>query len=200
MKNPCFNTIEKELVVAKDPAILFYTSDFLTGTMLMTNEQVGVYIRLLCLIHQQGGLIDKESFNDFVGIHNIVRKKFIETEGGFINKRLTEEMDKRKAYSKSRSENRKKHMFDICSTHVEHMENEIENENVNTKEKEKRKTNNKVLKNNKVYVDINVLMAQGVNEKTEIFHKLAGKYTEHDLVEAWGHVQWHKERAALVKS
>ena len=40
----------------KDPAVLFYTQDFLTGTFLMTNEQVGKYIRLLCLQQQNGGL------------------------------------------------------------------------------------------------------------------------------------------------
>ena len=49
--------------MAKDPAFLFYTSDFLTGTMFMTNEQVGIYIRLLCSQHQHGGIIDKISFN-----------------------------------------------------------------------------------------------------------------------------------------
>ena len=48
----------------KDPAFLFYTSDFLTGTMFMTDEEVGVYIRLLCVQHQHGGLIEKDIFTD----------------------------------------------------------------------------------------------------------------------------------------
>ena len=38
----------------KDPAFLFYSSDFLTGTMFFTDEQVGKYIRLLCAQHQKG--------------------------------------------------------------------------------------------------------------------------------------------------
>jgi hypothetical protein len=42
--------------MAKDPAVLFYTQDFLVGTLTMTNEQVGKYIRLLCLQHQKGKL------------------------------------------------------------------------------------------------------------------------------------------------
>ena len=40
----------------KDPAFLFYSSDFLSGTMLMNNEEIGIYIKLICLQHQQGHL------------------------------------------------------------------------------------------------------------------------------------------------
>ena len=46
--------------MSKDPAVLFYTSDFLTGTMTMTNDQVGMYIRLLCLQHQKNFLSEKD--------------------------------------------------------------------------------------------------------------------------------------------
>ena len=81
--------------MAKDPAFLFYPSDFLTGTMFMTNEQIGIYIRLLCSQHQHGGIIDKDSFNALVGGFNLIKNKFIETETGFYNERLTIEMDKR---------------------------------------------------------------------------------------------------------
>ena len=47
----------------KDPAFLFYSSDFLSGTMLMSDEDVGKYIRLLCLQHQKGHLKEKEMLN-----------------------------------------------------------------------------------------------------------------------------------------
>lgn len=40
----------------KDPAFLFYSQDFYTGTVFMTDEQVGKFIRLLCLQHQTGHL------------------------------------------------------------------------------------------------------------------------------------------------
>jgi len=40
--------------MAKDPAVLFYTADFMIGTNTLTNEQVGMYIRLLCHQHQNG--------------------------------------------------------------------------------------------------------------------------------------------------
>ena len=83
----------------KDPAFLFYASDFLTGTMFMTNEQVGIYIRLMCSQHQHGGLIDKISFMSMVGSHEVVKVKFIEGETGFYNIRLMEEMQLRNVKS-----------------------------------------------------------------------------------------------------
>ena len=73
--------------MAKDPAFLFYPSDFLTGTMFMSHEQIGIYIRLLCSQHQHGGVIDKISFNSLVGNNEIVRAKFIEIDLGFYNQR-----------------------------------------------------------------------------------------------------------------
>jgi len=81
--------------MAKDPAFLFYPSDFLTGTMFMSHEQIGIYIRLLCSQHQHGGVIDKISFNSLVGNNEIVRTKFIEIDLGFYNQRLADEMEKR---------------------------------------------------------------------------------------------------------
>jgi uncharacterized protein YdaU (DUF1376 family) len=76
----------------KDPAFLFYASDFLTGTMFMSNEQIGKYIRLLCSQHQHGGIIAKDSFNNLVGEDSILRGKFIECDTGFYNERLSLEM------------------------------------------------------------------------------------------------------------
>lgn len=93
--------------MAKDPAILFYAQDFLTGTMFMSNEQVGIYIRLLCAQHQHGGLIDKNSFNGMVKDDQMIRSKFIETEDGFFNERLMLEMNKRAKKSKNLSANAK---------------------------------------------------------------------------------------------
>lgn len=93
--------------MSKDPAILFYTSDFLTGTILMSHEQVGIYIRLLCVLHQHGGSIDKEAFDSFIGNHDILRSKFIIEDGIVLHKRLTEEMEKRAKKSSSMSENAK---------------------------------------------------------------------------------------------
>ena len=89
----------------KDPAFLFYAQDFITGTMFMNNEQVGIYVRLLCAQHQHGGLIDKTSFNSLVGNNDIVRSKFIETGDGFFNERMMKEIVRRSVKSSNLSAN-----------------------------------------------------------------------------------------------
>jgi uncharacterized protein YdaU (DUF1376 family) len=94
--------------MAKDPAFLFYASDFLTGVMFMTNEQIGIYIQLLCSQHQHGGIIDKVSFEAMVSEHKILKSKFVETEEGYYNERLMFEMEKRNKKSNNISEAVKK--------------------------------------------------------------------------------------------
>lgn len=93
----------------KDPAFLFYSSDFLSGTMLMSDEDVGKYIRLLCLQHQKGHLKEKEMLNICKEFNEDIFSKFKkDEEGKYFNERLEEESNKRKAYSESRRNNRKK--------------------------------------------------------------------------------------------
>lgn len=118
--------------MSKDPAVLFYTSDFLTGTTLMTNEQVGKYIRLLCIQHQKGVLSEKDMLKICETYDEDIFDKFEKTEEGYFNKRMREEFEKRKKYSESRANNRKKKedMNNICKTYDEHMENENENLNL----------------------------------------------------------------------
>ena len=53
----------KEQYENKDPAFLFYSSDFLTGTMFMSDVQLGKYIKLLCVQHQKGHLSEKDMLN-----------------------------------------------------------------------------------------------------------------------------------------
>lgn len=81
--------------MAKDPAFLFYTSDFLTGTMFMSNEQLGIYIRLLCAQHQHGAMIEEKAFNNLVKDDELLRSKFIKCDGGYYNERLMHEMSLR---------------------------------------------------------------------------------------------------------
>lgn len=112
--------------MAKDPAVLFYTSDFITGTRTMSYEQIGKYMILLCLQHQQGFLSDEDMNNICESYDAKIYSKFIKTEDGFYyNKRMKEESDKRKKYSQSRSQNRKH----TCQSYDKHMENEIESIN-----------------------------------------------------------------------
>jgi hypothetical protein len=136
------------LRIMRDPAILFYTSDFLTGTTLYNHEETGKYIRALCLQHQQGH-IQKNDILKIFGTEDcrVFEKFMIDSDGKYYNARMDFEIKKRLNYCLSRSENRKhgkinrihmKHMSNICKTYVEHMENENENENELKKERKKR--------------------------------------------------------------
>jgi hypothetical protein len=120
--------------MSKDPAFLFYSSDFLTGTMFMDNEQVGKFIRLMCAQHQKGRLTEKDMLK-ICGTHDedIFSKFAVDESGLYYNERLEQEVEKRKAYSESRRNNRKKKedMLDTSKTYDKHMENENENEDIN---------------------------------------------------------------------
>ena len=121
----------------KDPAFLFYSNDFLSGTMLMTDEEIGQYIKLLCLQHQKGHLKEKEMLSICKTYNENIFSKFKkDEEGNYYNERLEYEANKRKAYSESRRNNRKKKTYEedmknICNTYEEHMENENININKN---------------------------------------------------------------------
>lgn len=148
--------------MSKDPAFLFYPSDFLTGTMFMSNDQLGIYIRLLCSQHQHGGIISKPAFNSLVKDDELIRTKFIETETGYYNERLTIEMEKRNKKSNNMSETAKLVW-----------ERRKEQQNTIALQKQS-KRNTKVKKN-----DTNVIQTVNVNEdinKTELeiamFHYL----------------------------
>lgn len=116
--------------MSKDPAVLLYTSDFLSGTMTMTDEQVGKYIRLLCLQHQKGFLTEKDMTYICRTYDEDVYGKFIQEDGKYYNVRMREEAQKRKKYSESRKNNiSKRYENKDATTYVEHMENENENTN-----------------------------------------------------------------------
>ncbi len=124
--------------MGKSPAVLFYTSDFISGTAFMNFKQRGMYITLLCLQHQQGHLREEDMIELCGGRDEKVFAKFIIDEDGlYYNERMEKEFQKRIKYSESRKQNvqkryeRQEHMNYICSTYVEHMENENENININ---------------------------------------------------------------------
>jgi len=119
--------------MSKDPAFLFYSSDFLTGTLLMSMEQKGKFITLLCIQHQKGHMIEKDMLQICGTYDEDIFSKFKkDNDGKFYNERLKEEVEKRKAYSESRRNNRKKKedMLITSKTYDEHMENENEIENI----------------------------------------------------------------------
>ena len=118
--------------MSKDPAVLFYTSDFLSGTMTMSNEHLGMYIRLLCLQHQTGRLREKDMLSICKAYVEDVYCKFVkDSQGMFYNERMENESLRRQNYSNSRKTNAlgSKIKDKPTEAYAQHMENENENEN-----------------------------------------------------------------------
>jgi hypothetical protein len=148
--------------MAKDPAFLFYSSDFLIGTYEMTDAQVGQYIRLLCLQHAKGHLGEFVMTSAMGGrFDETVASKFlVDEERRYYNERLDQEINRRKSYSESRAKNRmsrsigthEEHMNDICETDVEHMETETICTN-NTTNLDKTVTKKGVIGGNKTAIE-----------------------------------------------
>ena len=112
--------------MAKDPAVLFYTSDFLSGTFTMNYEQRGKYITLLCLQHQKGKLTDKDLKTILDDTDIDIFEKFIKlSDGYYYNMKLKNESERRKSYSESRRSNRMKNISkSYDESYVKHMETE----------------------------------------------------------------------------
>ncbi|QIK70864.1 YdaU family protein [Erysipelothrix sp. HDW6C] len=84
----------------KDPAFLMYSSDFLTGTYMMTMEERGQYITLMCLQHQKGRLAKGDIDRAVPNVSDYVMENFItDDKGSYYNQRLEKEIDKRKRHS-----------------------------------------------------------------------------------------------------
>ena len=76
----------------KSPAVLFYTSDFLSGVSNLTMEERGQYITLLCLQHQLGHLSLKTIKLNVNNVTDDVIAKFILDENGnYYQHRMEEE-------------------------------------------------------------------------------------------------------------
>lgn len=137
--------------MAKDPAVLFYTSDFLTGCALMSMAQRGKYITLLCLQHQQGHLSEEDMLEVCGSRDPKIWKKFKQDEDGlFYNERMDEEAEKRRNFIDKQTENGRKggrpkresqtkptekpeetHGFNLGSVWGNPNETHYENENIN---------------------------------------------------------------------
>lgn len=93
--------------MAKDPAFLFYYDRFMLGTYSMTNEEVGAYMRLLCLQANKGYVTMEEINNTRLTSDIQVKNKFEEISPGvFRNAVLFDIMEDRKKFTESRRSNR----------------------------------------------------------------------------------------------
>ena len=127
--------------MSKDPAFLFYYQDFMWGTRYFTPEQRGLYVELMCeQADSSNGSIPEEHMNKICKscdehTKNTVISKFKKDSNGFYNERLRDILFKRRAYSESRSKNRKGLKIDIQQpdnlliTHDKHMGNRNRNTN-----------------------------------------------------------------------
>jgi uncharacterized phage protein (TIGR02220 family) len=130
----------------KDPAVLFYTADFLVGVQGLTMEERGQYITLLCLQHQQGHLSEKTIFLSVGELSEDVKAKFlVDGNGLYYQYRMDKESAKREAFVSSRQANGQKggrppkpkenHMVNLNEIYEKPYgkpnENLRENENIN---------------------------------------------------------------------
>lgn len=112
--------------MAKDPAFLFYTNDFMSGTQFFTDEQVGKYMRLLMAQHQHGHLSENQVIIICKSYDKDIMSKFAkDIKGLWFNERLEIEIEKRKSFVESRSKNKqgKTKAKIISSSYDNHMEN-----------------------------------------------------------------------------
>ncbi len=139
-----------EITMSKDPAVLFYYTDFLNGTKRMTFDQKGLYIELLCeQCDSKTGSISNEDFHFIIDPYEAtygdtyalkVLSKFEVDENGYFNSIMRTHINKRRKYTDSRKKNlkgtnTKTHM----TTHMENedvtvIENKIDNGNNNKEE------------------------------------------------------------------
>lgn len=91
---------------SQNPAVLWYTGDYLVGSMGMSYEEKGRYVELLCLQHQHGHLDINKLMPDCPAA---VLDKFVTDENGlYYNERMEEEIIKRNKFVESRRNNRTK--------------------------------------------------------------------------------------------
>lgn len=123
--------------MGKSPAVLFYTSDFISGTAFMNFKQRGMYITLLCLQHQQGHLREEDMIELCGGRDDKVFAKFvIDEEGLYYNERMEKEAQRRKTFTESRLKNLQSTLpLPHMERHMgDHMGDHMENENINISE------------------------------------------------------------------
>ena len=123
--------------MSKDPAVLLYTSDFLTGITLLNMEERGQYITLLCQQHQLGHLPENHMISICKTNDSPVMKKYIkDKDGNYYNKRMETEIINREEYCKSRSHKglsgrkKKNHTKIVRESYENRTENENDNKDV----------------------------------------------------------------------
>ena len=96
----------------KPPAFQFYAQDFLTGVIYLTNEEIGIYIKMLCK-QWTDGQIPKKRLGFLVGsdwdnLSDELKSKFQDKGDYLVNERLEKEREKKVVFMEKQKENGKK--------------------------------------------------------------------------------------------
>jgi hypothetical protein len=127
--------------MAKDPAFLFYSQDWIVGCQTLTMAERGQYITLIAMMHQQGRM-DTETIRLLVGsVSDRLMAKFAcDSNGFYYHERLETEVKNRQKFVESRRINGlsggrpkgykgKTIRLSVAKPTVNLMANENENEN-----------------------------------------------------------------------
>lgn len=108
----------------KSPAFQFYAADFLVGVMGMSDEEIGVYIKMLAMQWERGGLPNcpksiRFLINSRKNPSENVMKKFEKCDDGMIrNERLEKERKKQVTFRESRAKNAKARWDKQCTSNA----------------------------------------------------------------------------------
>ena len=128
--------------MAKDPAFLFYPGDYLRDTQTLSEKAQVAYDRIMCE-HMRYICISQAQLKFFTKRLNEDELEelmfvLVEVDGGYQIEWVADSINKRKAYSESRRNNRvgkkQKKRTNTSTSYDKHMENENEIENVNKDE------------------------------------------------------------------
>lgn len=148
--------------MAKDPAFLFYTNDFLSGTQFLSDDQLGKYMRLLLAQHQHGHLTEDQVIFICKSYDNHIMSKLKKDDKGlWYNERLEIEIEKRKNYVESRSKNKE------GKTKQKNMSESYENHMVN---KDRNKDKNEIINDNATFSDYEEWTEVIISDKDWMFN------------------------------
>jgi uncharacterized protein YdaU (DUF1376 family) len=105
---------DSDSIPGRSPAFQFYPSDFISGTITFTTEEVGAYILLMCACWDKGSIpsdvrllarIAKLSPTKMKRVWVALASKFQSVDGGYIQPRIEREREKQVAYRRRQSDN-----------------------------------------------------------------------------------------------
>ena len=91
----------------REPAFMMYTSEFIMETFCMSNEEIGIYIKIICNMHFHGHLSEKKMKKICEGEipSSVIELLDIDENGEYYHNRLDYETEKRSNYVASRRRN-----------------------------------------------------------------------------------------------